>query len=108
MLGAELLGAHGRVVIIFFFHVVQRVDQRVVLVLPKVLLDDFHRLLVDLVVLVRLQVLQIVQAVLRLHHYRELVVARLVLEVLLAALQNVVDALQSNGEHFHRFIYNIL
>ena len=85
----------------FLVHVVERVDQRIVLILSEIFLDDFDRLLIDLVVLMCLQVLEVIQAVFRLHHYRESVLTLLILEVLITTLQNIINTLQGNSEHFH-------
>ena len=62
--------------------IIQCVDQRVILILAEVFLNDLYWLLVDLVILVSLQIFQIVEAILIFHEDRELVLTVLIDEVL--------------------------
>ena len=48
----------------------------------------------------RLQVLQVVQALMCLHHDRKLILTFVRPEVLFTAVQDVVYALEGDGEHF--------
>jgi hypothetical protein len=53
------------------------------------------------VILVRLQVLKVVQAILRFHQDRKLILAIVILEVLFTAIQDVVYAFKGYCQHFH-------
>ena len=98
LLLAELLAALWRVIEVLV-RIVQSVNQRIVLVLLEVLFNNFGHLLVNLVILMRLQMLQVIQAVFLLHYHCKLVFILFICEVLLAAVKNVVYALKGHSQH---------